>query len=83
MTRLTEVVTVCRVAIVAHSIRQQLADALTERGWSIRELHRRARLGCTEVSLSRKLRGKQTLRSTEVERLARVLRIEVTAGESA
>ena len=68
---------------MAKSIQQQLADAFEQRGLTLLELKRLADLECSPDSLSRKLRGLQSLRSTEVEAIAKALRVEVTAGKAA
>ena len=47
------------------------------------ELIRLAKLSCSPDSLSRKLRGEQSLRSWEIEKLASALRVVVTTGKSA
>jgi hypothetical protein len=61
-------------------IHRQLLEAYEEAGLTWDELIRLANLKCSADSISRKLRGKQSLRSGEIERLARALRIQVTAG---
>lgn len=71
---------------MALTIQQQLLNAYTERkerdGLTLDELLRLAKLGCGPDSLSRKLRGEQSLRSYEIEALATALRVRVVAGKS-
>jgi len=68
------------------SIQQQLLAAYTAKvegeGLTLLELKRLADLKCSADSLSRKLRGTQSLRSYEIEAIARALRVEVTAGRA-
>jgi hypothetical protein len=66
---------------VAKTIQQQLSDAFGESGLTLLELKRLADLKCSPDSLSRKLRGRQSLRSGEIEKLAKALRVQVTAGK--
>lgn len=66
---------------MARTIQRQLLDAFEAKGLTLDELIRLADLDCGPDSLSRKLRGKQSLRSGEIEKLATALRIEVTAGK--
>lgn len=70
----------CRLPSMSRSIHRQLHAALKGKGWSLRELHRRSGLSCSEVSLSRKLRGLQKLFADEVEVLAVVLEAEISTG---
>ena len=70
---------------MAKSIQEQLLDAyegkVETEGMTLLELKRLADLPCSADSLSRKLRGKQSLRSNEIEALARALRIQVITGK--
>jgi len=72
---------------MARNLQQQLLDAYTARkerdGLTLDELIRLASLSCSPDSLSRKLRGEQSLRSWEIEKLASALRVVVTTGKSA
>jgi len=71
---------------MALSIQQQLFNAYASRkerdGLTLDELLRLSALGCSPDSLSRKLRGEQSLRSWEIEALATALRVRVVAGKS-
>ena len=67
---------------MAKTIQQQLADAFEDRGLTLLELKRLAALDCSPDSLSRKLRGLQSLRSTEIEAIAKALRVQVTTGKT-
>jgi hypothetical protein len=68
------------------SLRLQLREAYEaahqSEGLTLIELIGKAGLECSESSLYRKLFEEQTLRSDEVEKLAKALRVEVTAGRS-
>ena len=66
---------------MARSIQDQLNDAFTRSDLTLGELLRLTGLECSEDSLSRKLRSKQSLRTSEAEAIAKALRIEVTAGK--
>jgi hypothetical protein len=72
---------------MARNLQQQLLDAYTARkerdGLTLDELIRLSRLDCSPDSLSRKLRGEQSLRSWEIEKLATALRVVVTTGKAA
>lgn len=48
------------------------------RGWSVAELLRKSKLKTGRASLSRKLRGKQSLRDEEISRLATTLDVSIT-----
>lgn len=65
------------------SIRRQLMDAYEARGLTWDELIRLADLKCSADSISRKLRGKQSLRAGEIEALAKALRVQVVTGQEA
>ena len=65
---------------MAKSIQRQLQEAFDASGLTLDQLLRLANLTCTADSMSRKIRGKQALRSGEVEALARALRVEVVTG---
>lgn len=71
---------------MALTIQQQLLNAYTDRkerqGLTLDELLRLSALDCSPDSLSRKLRGEQSLRSWEIEKLATALRVRVTAGKT-
>ena len=54
-------------------LRTQLHDAWRQSGLTLEQLRDKAALKTTIVSLSRKLRGKQSLRTEEWEALAEVL----------
>lgn len=67
------------------TLREQLAAAFDASDMTIGDLRRRSGIECGEESLSRKLRGLQSLRSLEVEQLASALGIVVAfdgAGSS-
>lgn len=68
------------------TIQRQLLDAYNARvkrdGLTLDQLLRLADLACSPDSLSRKLRGKQAMRTGEAEKLAVALSIEVSAGKS-
>jgi hypothetical protein len=64
-------------------IHRQLMDAYEAKGLTWDELIRLADLKCSADSISRKLRGKKSLRSREIEALAKALRIQVTTGQEA
>lgn len=70
---------------MAKSIQEQLHDAykakVESEGMTLLELKRLADLKCSADSLSRKLRGTQSLRSPEIEALARALRVQVVTGK--
>ncbi len=68
---------------MARTIQRQLLDAFEGSNMTLGELLRLSALRCSEDSLSRKLRGRQSLRAPEIERLANALRVEVTAGRAA
>lgn len=72
---------------MARNLQQQLLEAyLVEKrtkGLTLDELIRLAKLSCSPDSLSRKLRGEQSLRSWEIEALAVALRVVVTTGKAA
>lgn len=68
---------------MARAIHKQLLDAFEASDMTLGELRRLASLDFSEDSLSRKLRGKQVLYATEIERLATALRVEVVAGRAA
>ena len=72
---------------MARNLQQQLLDAYTTKkerdGLTLDELIRLASLTCSPDSLSRKLRGEQSLRSGEIERIASALRVVVTTGKAA
>lgn len=59
------------------TLREQLAAAFDASGMTIADLRRRSGIECGEESLSRKLRGLQSLRSLEVEQIASALGIVV------
>lgn len=71
---------------MARTLQQQLFDAYEARvksdGLTLDELIRLADMKCSPDSLSRKLRGTQSLRSYEIEALATALRVEVKAGKA-
>lgn len=68
---------------MSRSLQRQIQAAFDASGLTIEELIRLANLEMNTASLSRKLRGKQAMRTTECEALAKALRIVVTAGRSA
>jgi len=67
---------------MARSLQEQLLDAYNESGMTFGDLRRLANLACSEDSVSRKLRGEQSLRSYEIEAMARALRVKVSTGRS-
>lgn len=67
---------------MARSLRKQLLDAYNKSGMTLGELRRLADLDCSEDSVSRKLRGTQSLRAQEIEAMAKALRVEVTTGRA-
>lgn len=71
---------------MAKTLQRQLLEAYEARvkseGLTLDELIRLAKLDCSADSLSRKLRGTQSLRAPEVEALATALRIVVQAGRA-
>lgn len=68
---------------MARTIHRQLYDAIADRGLSYEKVVRDARLKMTGDSLSRKLRGKQALRTREAERIADWIGVQVVAGRAA
>lgn len=68
---------------MAKPIHRQLLEAYESRGLTWDELIRLANLKCSADSISRKLRGEQSLRSWEIEKIAKALRVQVVAGEAA
>ena len=60
------------------TLREQLAAAFEHSGLSLVDLRKKSGLDITTVSLSRKLRGKQTLRDDEIGALAAALDISVS-----
>lgn len=67
---------------MARSLRKQLLDAYNKSGMTLGELRRLANLECSEDSVSRKLRGGQSLRAQEIEAMASALRVEVSTGRT-
>jgi hypothetical protein len=67
---------------MARSLQGQLRDAFQRSGLTIDELIERSGLELDTASLSRKIRGKQTLRSTEIESLASALGVVVSTGRA-
>jgi hypothetical protein len=64
-------------------IHRQLLEAVEAQGLTWDQVIRLAALKCSADSISRKLRGKQSLRAKEIESLAKALRIQVVAGREA
>lgn len=59
------------------SIAAQLYAAMVLRGWSVAKLLRESKLKTSRPSMSRKLRGKQSLRDEEISKLARALDVTI------
>jgi transcriptional regulator with XRE-family HTH domain len=55
----------------------QLRQARLRRGMTLAELRRQAGIGCSAISLGRKLSGKQILTTDEAQELARVLQVKL------
>jgi hypothetical protein len=68
---------------MSRSLQRQILAAFDQSGLTIDELIRLAGLEMDPASLSRKLRGKQAMRTTECEVLAKALRVVVSTGRSA
>lgn len=65
------------------TLAQQLHEAWIESGLTLAALIEKSGLALDEPNLSRKLRGKQKMRTEEAEALAHALRVEITAGREA
>ena len=68
---------------MARSLREQLRDAWSASGLTLRELLLLAGLDMDETSLGRKLSGAQSMRLEEGEALANALRVRISAGREA
>jgi hypothetical protein len=71
------------VGAMARSLQRQLWDAFEESGLTFDQLLRLADLDLDRASLSRKLRGKQTISAKECEAIAAALRVVITTGKVA
>lgn len=68
---------------MARTLREQLHDAWTASGLTLREVLLLSGLEMDETSLGRKLGGSQSLRTEEAEAIANALRVRIIAGREA
>jgi len=77
---LTALCTLCKVSDVRRSLHEQLQAAFAKSGMTLEQLLATAGLDIDTSSLSRKLSGKQLMRTDECEALAAALRVVVKTG---